>query len=82
MMPPPAYSLAVFCYILFGYPAYECTTTIHKGIVFGRANSGTIWVYIRRAEYFVELAALNGAPSVEMEVPLSDNGGVWMRRRK
>ena len=49
LMPPSQFSYAIFCYILFGYPAYAVANTIHKGIVFGRANSSTMWIYVSRA---------------------------------
>ncbi len=81
LMPPSQFSYAIFCYILFGYPAYAVANTIRKGIVFGRANSSTMWVYVKRGQYYVEFAALNGAPSAAAEIPLSNKGGVWVKRR-
>jgi len=56
---PPELSILTFCYILFGYPAYAIATTIHKGIVFGRASSSIMCVHVRHAEYLKLLAALN-----------------------
>jgi hypothetical protein len=52
LLPPTEPSLIVFCYILFGTPAYTFVTTLQKGIVFGRANGNVILIRIRHREYY------------------------------
>ncbi len=81
LAPPPDASIAIFGYILYGYPVYAIATTVEKGIVLGSQNSETMSVRVKHAEYFRRLAALNaasvGAPT---EVPLPEDKGVWRKR--
>jgi hypothetical protein len=74
---PSGASPSLFMYIAFGYPAYAVATTLQKGVVFGRASSLVMRVYIRDPEYAKRLVALNNTHlGVVTEVPLADNRGV------
>lgn len=56
---PTEVSISTLCYILFGYPAYAASTTVHKGVVFGRATSDVLYVHVRRPQYASLLISLN-----------------------
>jgi hypothetical protein len=58
-IPPAEVSTSALCYFLFGYPAYAISTTVQKGIVFGRASSDTIHVHVRRSQYSWLFVSLN-----------------------
>jgi hypothetical protein len=61
VFPPNEPSYILFCYILFGYPAYLVLTTLKKGIVFGFPNSNQISARVRRPEYFHAMVAATHA---------------------
>ena len=61
--PPTEASLVMFCYILFGYPAFPIATTMHKALLLGKANREVMCIRVKRPEYLKALASVNPTSS-------------------
>ncbi len=52
LLPPDTLNASLFCYILFGYPAYAAIIPLRKGVMLKSGGKNHLTVVIRNAQYY------------------------------
>lgn len=80
LLPPNNVNMSLFCYILFGYPAYAAIIPLRKGVLLKSGGKDHLTVAIRNAEYYDAWVRANKQEQARAQtVTLAGGKGIWQR---